>query len=187
MVLISAETPEQVLKVMDIFRKLLSDDDNFIDPSEWGKTEDGKEVMPFSFSDKGLARVEGFRSYKPFEHVYRSGTAGIKKEHYSLLYFLTQFLVTLAFFADSIDLMGLSKSNEEEREALESLKNKFTQLKYRVNPRQIYHKIPVNKKFSQEEYEKAKSEILDVIKRVEDDYESVKDLTKHEEDFVLSH
>jgi len=181
--IVAGNTPEQVLGVMDIFEKLLQDDSNFADPEKWGQIIDGKEVMPFSFSKEGLRKIQSYRSYEPFEHVYKAGTAGIKNEHYSLLYFLTQYLVTLASLSDIIDLLPL----KNEQKALESLKKKYKSIKYRVNPKEIYKRIPINRGFNKKEYQQAKKTVQDVIDSVERDYSSIKGLTEPEKEIVLKH
>lgn len=182
---ISAETPEQILKVLGIFEDLLSDNSNFIDPEKWGSKINKKEVVPFSFSEKGLSKIENLKNKFPaFKHVYKGGIAGISNEFYSLIYFISQFLVAITSYVDSMEFRN--PKNNKEKEILENLKNKYKKIDYRVNTRELYNKIP-RKPHSKEEYKNAKQYLLNIIGEVKKDYKKLDNLSEEEKDLVLSH
>lgn len=178
------ETPEQILKILGFFRELLGDDSNFIDVSKWGiKDEAGRKVVPFSFSDKGLAKVDAFSdSYEPFRRVNKSGRAGIHGgEVFCLPYFLSQFLVTLPMFVSGIEYMPVK--TEEEKRVREGLVEKFKPLQYQINTMQFYKDVP-HKAYTKEERNRIQGIILGIIHQIENEYKQVAPLTPEEEAFI---
>lgn len=179
---IASETPEEILKVMDMFKELLSNDGNFIDPSQWGTEVDGKKAVPFSFSKEGLAKVESFRSFKPFQHAYSGGTHGIHGEHYNLTYFLTQYLVALIFEKEKYEIA--SPKNDSERALLNSISEKTKKVEFRIDPRRLYSALPI-KPYDKTEYTRARSILSGIIHEVEKDYTELnKSLTPEEKTFI---
>jgi hypothetical protein len=177
-------TPEQVIRILNIFEDLLSNDSNFIDLEEWGTIKDGKKVFPFSFSKKGMSQLETLKNkYPEFEKVYRSGVADIKDEHYTLTYFLTQFLIVLPMFAETLEFR--KPKNENEKQILENLKEKYKEIDSRRSAIRDLQTLPFDK-ISERNYEIIKKKILNLIRRVEEDYKDI-NLTEKEKEFVLRH
>lgn len=184
MLLRAFETPEQILKILGFFKELLVDDANFVDVSKWGgKDESGRDIVPFSFSDKGLAKIDEFAaSYEPFRRVNKSGRAGIHDDQmYCLPYFLSQFLVTLPMFVSGLDY--LQTKSEEEKETLESLKKKLKPLRYQINTLRFYRDVP-HKSYTKEERNKIQGLILGILHQVENEYKQIAPLTPEEEALI---
>lgn len=184
MLRLSTATPKQIVRAMGAFRDLLRDKSNFIDPEKWGSLIEGKRVMPFSFSQKGLSEIEILKDkYPEFKKIYSGGIAGIKGEYYNLIYFLSHFLELFPMFEESLEFR--KPSDENEKGIIESLKDKYNAVEHDEN--MIRKLISISAKpVSENEYNKLKNQIFDIIRRIENNYKKV-DLSEKEEAYVLKH
>lgn len=174
--LLAYTTPEQIIELMGLFHKLFSSDENFIPFDKWGK-----EVHPFTLSEKGMNRIQTLRSNELFDKVYRGGTAGMK-EPYNLLYFLTQTLLLLSTNLDALELKIQMIRDEEKKENLSNILDKFKSVGYRISPRTLYEKEIPRKEYTQQDYNRAKQKVLEIIDRVMHEYDRV-DLSPEEESY----
>lgn len=174
--LLAYTTPEQIIGLMKIFHKLFSADENFVPFDKWGK-----DVHPFTLSERGMSRIQALRSNELFDKVYRGGTAGMKKP-YNLLYFLTQTLLLLSTNLDALELKVQMIKDEKKKEILSNILDKFKSVGYRISPRALYEKDIPRKEYTQQEYNKAKQKVLEIIDKVMHEYESV-DLSPDEESY----
>jgi hypothetical protein len=172
-IILSMDSPEAVARTLKEFKDIFEDDSNFIESEKWGTTEGGKEIVPFSFSKKGLGKIQNLMANsKQWHHIYSVGTAGIKGEMLSLIYFLTQYFSSIGMVYDYIKLhpdIDISK--------FEPIKN----VNQKMNARHIYDAIAPFKKYTPEEAKIAKNKVLSLIEGFIKDFQSIGPLTKEEE------
>jgi len=154
-IILSFDPPSVVVKALEEFERLFEDDTNFIDSEKWGEktTLTEKKIVPFSLSGTGLVKIRKLaKESETFAHIYRSGVAGINDEKYSLLYFLTQYILIAGNFCDYIELnMEYEKKDgelsPEKSKLFSSLEKKVEILRKvfeRTNTRVLYREIPSN-------------------------------------------
>lgn len=167
------DRPHTILKALNEFEKLFKDDSNFIDPEKWGE----KQRLPFTLSDSGMAKMQELKNKSDtFDKIYRAGIAQMERQGYSLMYFLTQYLIVAKSTGQYMEIMA-------DHDGLDSLKEKAQKIDaIPLNLKELYQtKIP-HKKYTQEEAQKAKRILLDVIQKFKQAFESL-ELSPEEEKY----
>jgi len=176
-------TPKESLEILDIFRRLLENEDNFLDFREWGKKDSkGREIFPFSFTKEGLQKAK--QAFSKYPSVYKSGVAGMSDITENLTYFLTQYLTLLPI---TKDWLGIQEPKEEkEKEIVESLRKKYKPVSFDLRMRDIYQYV-VKKQYSESDKDKIKKTLLGLIKGAQEKFEGMEKLTPQEESYIKTH
>jgi|GEM_PF-4048555 len=174
-------TPDRVITVLKIFKDLFSDDENFVPSKRWGRQQFvvwGPKTKPFTLSNKGMKALDELQSNADFKDIYRSGTAGMSKP-YDLLYFLTQFLVLLP----PIEILQYQKpESQEEENLIKGLLEKFKNVTYAIDTQTLYKKLIPLRKYTPEQYQEAKTVVMDIIDQVSREYRNIS-LTEEEKKY----
>jgi len=172
------DRPETVVKTLEKFEELFRDESNFIDVDKWGEMDRHRYIRPFSLSASGMAKIRQLKKdSSTFDKIYRAGIAHMGDQKYSLLYFLTQYLIVATSIGQYMGIMA-------ERDGLDSLKEKAQKIEsIPLNLKELYQsKIP-NKKYSEEEAKKAKDMILDLIRNFKQSFKALEPMSPEEKKY----